>query len=158
MTPNRPLRPRCMFIGLIMAWVVAIYVPSFLLPALGLTSLAPGRSLAAAAWAMADEVAPLAKLGYAAFLSTLLLGARRLPLAGIALAAADVALACTAMLVVLALLPEDWSRGFGIGLTGTRFATGPTLVYLVGAAFSGFTFSMVEANCRGVDDSRQPSR
>lgn len=152
MTTTRSLRPRCVFLGLIMAWVVAIYVPSFVLPAVGLALLAPGQSLPAAAWAMADEAAPLAKLSYAAILSAFLLGVRRLALNRFALIAADVALACVAMLAVLALLPEDWSRGFGIGLTGTRFATGPTLVYLVGAAFSGFTFSLVEANCRGIDD------
>lgn len=153
MRPTRPLRPRCVFIGLIVAWVVAIYVPSFLLPAVGLAPLAPGQTLPAATWAMADEVAPFAKLGYAAILSALLLGVRKLALNRLALIAADVALACVAMLAVLALLPQGWSRGFGIGLTGTRFAAGPTLVYLVGAAFSGFTFSLVEANCRGIDDA-----
>ncbi|CAA9535758.1 MAG: hypothetical protein AVDCRST_MAG91-3394 [uncultured Sphingomonadaceae bacterium] len=151
------MRPRCVFLGLIMAWVVAIYLPSLLLPAVGLMPLAPGQSLPAATWALADEVAPLAKLAYAAILSTLLLGVRRLALNRIALIAADVALACIAMLAVLALLPEDWSRGFGVGLTGTRFAAGPTLVYLVGAAFSGFTFSLVEANCRSIDD-QSPNR
>ena len=121
--------------------------------AVGLAPLALGQSLPAAAWALADEVAPLAKLSYAAILSALLLGVRRLALNKLALIAADAALACVAMMAVLALLPEDWSRGFGIGLTGSRFAAGTTLVYLVGAAFSGFTFSLIEANCRGINDA-----
>jgi len=51
------------------------------------------------------------------------------------------------MLLVLALLPEQWSPGFGIGLMGRRFAPEVTIIYLAAALLSGLVFSLSEAKC-----------
>jgi hypothetical protein len=49
--------------------------------------------------------------------------------------------------LVVALLPEYWSRGFGVGLDGTRFAPLPTAIYLIGGLASGAVFLLAEARC-----------
>ena len=132
-----------------LAWAVAIYVPSGLVALAGMSPLAEGRSLPAATFAVADEVSPAAKIGYALLLGSLLAAAGRIPLGRPLRIATDVLIACAATLLMLALLPAGWSRGFGIGLGGARFDTAATAVYLAGAALSGFTFSLSEARCRG---------
>lgn len=99
-------------------------------------------------FAVADEVAPAAKLGYATLVGVFMFAARRLwtdP--GVAAVALDLCFAVVAMLLVLALLPEQWSRGFGIGLTERRFAPELTIIYLAGAFLSGLVFSLSEAKC-----------
>jgi hypothetical protein len=45
------------------------------------------------------------------------------------------------------MLPESWSRGFGIGLKGMRFDPLPTAIYFLGGFASGVVFSQVEAKC-----------
>ena len=72
---------------------------------------------------MADEVAPAAKIGFA-LLFVLLLAARRRLLPRPAVPA-DMILGAAAMLAVVAVLPRNWSRGFGIGLAGARFDPAP---------------------------------
>lgn len=59
------------------------------------------------------------------------------------------------MLLVLAFLPETWSQGFGIGLTGSRFVLLPTAIYLGGGFLSGVVFSISEANCARNRKKRQ---
>jgi hypothetical protein len=58
-----PIRPKCFFIALIAAWGAAIFLPSLIVAAAGLSRLAAGRSLSAATIEVADEVAPAAKIG-----------------------------------------------------------------------------------------------
>jgi hypothetical protein len=101
----------------------------------------------AATFAVADQVAPAAKILFAVLFAAMLSVARRVTLRrslGIAL---DMALSCVAMLAVLALLPAAWSRGFGIGLTGARFTAAPLLIYLAGALLAGLGFSLSETSC-----------
>jgi len=43
--------------------------------------------------------------------------------------------------LVLAFLPTDFSRGYGIGLTGTRFDLRMVHIYIMGALLGGITFS-----------------
>ena len=57
-----------------------------------------------------------------------------------------VALGALAMLL-LAFLPEAWSRGFGIGLTGARFDPATLPWYLIGGAAAGLAFSLADAKC-----------
>jgi hypothetical protein len=98
--------------------------------------------------AVADEVAPAAKLLFGGLLALFTFVARRLvPLQSYSAVVLDMILALTSMLLVLALLPEDWSRGFGIGLVGTRFAPGATMIYAAGAILSGLVFSLSESKC-----------
>jgi hypothetical protein len=143
----RPFSWKCYFTAWIFGWVVAIYLPSALLALTGLSPLAAGRSFTSATFEIADEVAPAAKIGFAVGLGLLLLAVRRVKLARPAAVAADMLLAGLAMSLALALLPADWSRGFGIGMTGSRFAPGATAIYLLGAVFAGLVLSLAESRC-----------
>jgi hypothetical protein len=51
------------------------------------------------------------------------------------------------MLAVLASLPAEWSRGFGVGLSGNRFDPGLLAVYLFSAALAGLAFHLAEKSC-----------
>jgi hypothetical protein len=142
-----PMRPKCLFIGLIFGWVVAIFLPSALIAMLGLSPLAQGRSFPAATFAVADEVAPLAKIGFILLLAAGLIAARCFLRARREIVAADVLIAVAAMLATLAFIPAEYSRGFGIGLGGGRFSAGPLAIYLIGAVAAGLTAGLAEARC-----------
>jgi hypothetical protein len=141
------MRPKCFFIALIFGWVVAIFLPSALIAMLGVSPLAQGRSFPAATFAVADEVAPLAKIGFMLLLAPALVVARRFLHARRAIVAAYVLLAVAAMLATLAFIPAEYSRGFGIGLGGARFSPGPLAIYLIGAAAAGLTAASAEVRC-----------
>ena len=148
MTAPRSTSLKCFFAAWIFAWVIAIFVPSILIAWAGLSPLAQGRGLPAAILAVADEAAPAAKIGFAFLMGLFLVLARKAIRTQNAVAVgADILLAVLAMLLMLALLPADWSRGFGIGMTGTRFAPAATLIYLAGAGLAGLAFSLSEAKC-----------
>lgn len=144
----RRVTPKCFFAAWIFAWATAIYVPSALVAATGLSPLVESKGLLPAIFAVADEVAPAAKIGYALILAVLALLARKLMASrGFAALATDMMLGSIAMLAMLLALPLDWSRGFGIGLTGTRFALHATMIYFAGALLSGLAFSISETKC-----------
>jgi hypothetical protein len=147
---GRPISLKCVFVAWILGWATAVYLPSALIAAAHLSPLADGRSLPAATFAVADEVAPFAKIGFALAFALLLLGTRKLSvLRRLTAALTDAALAAAAMLLTLTLLPADWSRGFGIGLTGVRFSPDVTAIYLLGAALAGVVFAISEGRCVG---------
>ena len=139
--------PKCFFLALIAGWFVAIYVPSALIALNGLSPLAHARGLPAATFAVADEVAPAAKILFAILFGMMLFFARRFVLPSTHRLATDMLVGCVAMLLVLAVLPAEWSRGFGVGLTGARFALDPLLMYLVGASLAGLSFFTSEGKC-----------
>lgn len=145
--PHRRFRPRCLFLGMIFGWVVAIYVPSAMIAAFGLAPPGTPPGIIAATWHMTDEIGPIAKLAFAALAAALLLGTRLAAMPRTARAAADAALGVLAMMLLLAFLPEAWSRGIGIGLTGQRFDPALLPIYLLGGALSGLTFSLADAKC-----------
>lgn len=122
-------------------------MPSALIALTGTSPLTQGRGLPAATLAVADEVAPAAKIMFAILFALMLLLARRVALSSLLCVMLDMFIACLSTVLVLAFLPADWSRGFGIGLTGARFAFEPLLIYLGGAMLAGFSFSMSERNC-----------
>lgn len=142
----RTLTPKCFFVAWIFGWVMAIYVPSFLITAVGVSPLTTRNNFLSDVFAVADEVAPAAKLAFAIFFASFLILARKFGSARATLV--DMALGAAAMLLVIALIPQGWSRGFGIGLAGTRFAALPTAIYIGGGLLSGFVFSTSEARCR----------
>jgi hypothetical protein len=144
----RAVTPKCFFGAWIFGWVTAIFVPSALIVLAELSPLSSGKGILIGTFAVADEVAPAAKLGFGTLTAAFMLAARWvLPVRGISAVAIDMLLAGIAMLLVLVILPEQWSRGFGIGLTGTRFAPAATLFYSAGALLSGLVFSLSEAKC-----------
>lgn len=53
-----------------------------------------------------------------------------------------------AMLLALMLIPAEWSRGFGVGLTGERLPPRLLPFYLAGAAAAGLTYVFTVARCR----------
>ena len=152
----QPIRPRCFFVALVAGWAVAIFLPSLIVAAAGLSPLAAGRNLAAATIEVADEVAPAAKIGFALLLGALLY-ARRKWTAAPALPA-DLLIGCAAMLAVLAFLPLPWSRGFGIGLSGSRFDPALLAIYLAGGALAAVAFHLGERRClrRDYPDESSP--
>lgn len=145
MEPARQTTLKCFFVAWIFGWVTAIYVPSLVIAAASLSPLATTSNFFGYVFAVADQVAPAAKLSFAALFAGFALAARRL---GKARASVDAASGMAAMMLVVALLPEDWSRGFGIGLAGTRFAVLPTATYLGGGLLAGIVLSVSEARCR----------
>jgi hypothetical protein len=145
---GRGFSPRCFFVAWVAGWCVAVYLPSAAIALTGLSPLAAGRNPASATFAVADQVAPAAKILFALLFGLMLLAARRFIRSspGQRLAT-DMLAACIATLLVLAFLPAEWSRGFGIGLTGKRFAALPLLIYLAGALLAGLSFSLSERRC-----------
>ena len=143
---------KCLFAGWVFGWVTAIYLPSFSIAVLSLSPLATGDNLFLDAFAVADEVSPAAKLAFAILFGGFLLIAR---LAGAHRWLIDAALGVVSMLLVVAFLPEQSSRGFGVGLNGTRFDMLPTLIYVVGGFLSGVVFSFSAARC--LARSQRPS-
>jgi hypothetical protein len=148
MRSDRSVPIRCFFAAWIFGWVIAIYLPSAVVALTGLSPVGAGRSIPSAIFAVADEVAPAAKLLFAGLFGGLVLAARKFsPVQGSPVIVLNMVLALAAMLLVVALLPPEWSRGFGIGLTGKRFALDATLIYAAGGLLSGLVFSLSEARC-----------
>jgi len=155
MAGRQAILGRCFFTAWIFAWVAAIYVPSALIAWLELSPLAQGSGLGGTL-AVADEVAPPAKLAFGIIFGLLALVARVIPAPeGPARIGADMALAAATMAFTLALLPEGWSRGFGVALSGERFAPDLTAIYLGSALLAGFVFSAAQARCRARPARRQ---
>lgn len=126
-------------------WVTAIYLPSLSIALLSLSPLTTGGNLFLDTFQVADEVSPAAKLAFAILFGGFLVGMRT---AGAKRRlSVDALLGVISMILVVAFLPEDWSRGFGIGLNGLRFETVPTAIYLIGGLLSGIVFSLSEARC-----------
>ena len=155
---SNPVSPRCFFTAWILGWVVAIYLPSLLIALTGLSPLAEDRSLPAATFAVADEVAPAAKIGFGLLFALLTFVVERLYPRRWAELAADLAAACLAMLAVLTLLPREWSRGFGIGLGGERFQAGALTIYFLGAVLAGLVFWISHRRCKGRVGREQAAR
>ena len=126
----------------------AIFVPSTLIALPELSLLSSGKGIIIGTFAVADQVSPAAKLGFGTLAAAFMLIARwLLPVRGVFAVASDMLLALMAMLLVLVTPPEKWSRGFGIGFTGTRCAPAAALIYSVGALLSGPVFSLAETKC-----------
>jgi hypothetical protein len=145
MPSARPTLPKCIFIAWVLAWATAVYLPSLLIALLSLSPLASGGNVFVDTFEVADVVSPAAKLTYAFLFGAILIPAHA-SRAGRGLTI-NILIGMVSMALVVALLPEDWSRGFGIGLNGTRFDPLVTAIYLIGGFSSGVVFSLVEARC-----------
>jgi cyanate permease len=145
MTIAQPTSPKCFFAAWVLAWTTAVYLPSLMIAALSLSPLVSTGNLLLDAFEVADEVSPAAKLTYAILFGALVVvarvgGARR----GVSI---NVLIGVVSIALVVALLPEYWSRGFGIGLNGVRFDPFTTTIYAIGGIASGVVFSLLEAKC-----------
>lgn len=141
---------RCFGLAWVSGWAVAIYLPSVLIAWARLPGAFDLRRLFADTWHVADEMAPGAKLMLGGLLLALFLLADRV---GRGKGQAVLVSLCAgasvvAMLLTLLLIPADWSRGFGIGLTGERLPVGLLPFYLGGAAIGGVVRALSAVRCR----------
>lgn len=120
-------------------------MPSLSIALVSLSPLADGTNLFVDTFQVADEVSPAAKLTFAVLFGGSLVGMRMTGPRRRLLA--DALVGVISMLLVVAFLPEHWSRGFGVGLTGIRFDTVTTTIYAIGGFLGGIVFSLSEARC-----------
>lgn len=154
MQSARPTSPKCFFTAWVLAWATAVYLPSLVIALLSLSPLASGGNPFLDTFEVADEVSPAAKLTYGFLFGAFLMLARAGG-AGRKLSV-DVSIGVASIALVVALLPEYWSRGFGVGLSGVRFDPLPTAVYLIGGVASGVVFSLTEKKCQSRGQDRTP--
>lgn len=143
---------KCFFPAWLFGWVVAIFLPSAIIAYLGLSPAAAAigvgfDDLFATTWKVGDDVGPFAKLSFGAVLLASFYTLHRARLRGAALLGAAVVCGVVAMLAALALLPAEYSRGFGVGLSGARFEPTLTAIYALGGALAGVTFAFALQRC-----------
>jgi hypothetical protein len=141
---------RCTLTALLAAWVTMVFGASLLMAAFGPGPGPTGlQKLARAGWQGADDMGPAVKLLLIALFALLVLGGRRVePQRAWQRLAVDAMLGAMAMLFTLALIPESFSRGFGVGLTGARFDSAVLPIYLCAGALGGIVFTLSRARCR----------
>lgn len=141
-----PTSPKCVLTAWVLAWATAVYLPSLVIALLSLSPLASSGNLFLDTFEVADEVSPAAKLTYGFLFGAFLMLARAGGAGG--KLSVNISIGLASIALVVALLPEYWSRGFGVGLTGVRFDPLPTAIYLIGGVASGVIFSLTEKKCR----------
>lgn len=129
---------------MVLAWLVALYVPALLIAA---TTNIGAANPFVAMWELTDAVDIIVKLGFALVFSAFVMAGRLIPLGPRTRMIADALLGVAAMALLLALIPADWSRGFGIGLTGARFDPATLPSYLFGGLLAGLLFTTADARC-----------
>ncbi|KTF70646.1 hypothetical protein ACNFJ7_17015 [Sphingomonas sp. HT-1] len=154
---------RCFLSSFILAWAVAVFVPSMFIAYAGLSPAAAAIGtgfdrLPATTWKVADDVGPAVKLMIGGLLlgGLLLLARTRIPGAG--RFAAAILIGLLAVLVTMAVVPLAFSRGFAAGLTGARFETVTTILYLFGGALAGGVYEGALAQCRRRDAGQKSLR
>jgi ribosomal protein L7/L12 len=144
---------RCAFSAWIISWAIMVFLPSAVFAYLGLykseTDIEQGvSSFLAATWQVADDVGPIAKLMMGAWLA-LLSAFAFLHKPRNFLAHAITLSICGALgvLFTLLIIPAEYSRGFGIGLTGARLDQQTLPIYAVGGLISGLMLSILYWHC-----------
>jgi hypothetical protein len=144
--------PKCFFPAWLFAWVVAIFLPSAIIAYLGLSPAAAEigvgfDNIFATTWKVGDDVGPFAKLSFGALSLAQFFAVQRMRLERIALVVVSVVAGAFAMTLALALLPAEYSRGFGVGLSGERFQPTLTAIYALGGALAGAMFAFALQRC-----------
>ncbi|MCD2323557.1 hypothetical protein LQ953_05950 [Sphingomonas sp. IC-56] len=139
---------RCFGIAWVLGWAVAIYLPSVLIAWDQLGGRFDLRRLLADTWHVADAMAPGAKLMLGGLMLVGFLAADRFGRNRRVAVVLGAVAGAAALLLTLLLLPAEWSRGFGIGLTGERLPRGLLPFYLGGAAVAGVFNALSVAACR----------
>lgn len=148
------LELRCGFPAWIAGWVTAIFLPSILIAYAGLSAPASAigqgfEKLPATAWKVADDVGPAAKLILGGLLGLLFFAAERLRARrALTRYIASIVGGLIAVPATLLLVPSEYSRGFGVGLTGARFDAATLPLYLIGGATAGLIFTWALARCQ----------
>lgn len=144
---------RCFFPAWIVSWFTAVFAPSLVIAYLGLSKAAAAigtgfHRLPASTWKVADDIGPVVKLMVGALLLICLLAFGRI--AGVSRGMRPVATAAigvAALAITVSLVPATFSRGFAIALTGNRFDTLITPIYLAGGALAGLMFALSFDRC-----------
>ncbi|GAB3790291.1 hypothetical protein GCM10028818_60190 [Spirosoma horti] len=93
-------------------------------------------------WEIADEIGPIVKLSIILIFALLVLISANLIRGKTRMTyLVNASLAIIATGLVLGLLPRSYSRGFGIGVTGTRFDSQTLPIYLIGSVLGGLVYS-----------------
>lgn len=145
---------RCFLTGWVGAWAIAVFLPSIVIAYLGIAPAGAAHGtglarLAAISWKVADDVGPVIKLTIGGVLLLGFLGLDRAAVADARLRwALAILIGIAAMLAAIALVPLDFSRGFGAALTGSRFDATTTPLYLLGGVLAGLAFALTIDRCR----------
>lgn len=98
-------------------------------------------------WEIGDAMGPVVKILYILIFGLLVFAFRKIIEKGRTLSyILAIVFAMMSATLVLAFLPFGFSRGYGIGLTGSRFDSIMTPIYLLGAFLSAIAFSVVFNN------------
>jgi hypothetical protein len=145
---------RCTLTALLWAWVTMVFATSALVALLvapndTITAIVAERGPVGATVRLADEMGPAVKLLLIAVFALLVLLGERVAARPVAARyALNAALGAAAMLLVLAVVPASFSRGFGVGLTGQRFHASLLPIYLTCGALAGLAFTHSATVCR----------
>jgi hypothetical protein len=145
MTPQ-PDPTRLKLKALLVAWAMLVFGTSALLvlaSPLHFKAYSPNvlANFFRTTWEVADEVGPFVKISLIVvftllvFTSEKFIRPRLVDTYGV-----SALLAVLATIAVLSALPETYSRGFGIGLTGSRFDERTIAIYLLGAVLGGVSY------------------
>lgn len=133
--------------SLLFSWVAIVFGTSMLIAAFAPIPIKqyqaqPVLNYLQQCWEIADEMGPVVKLSIIALFSVLIYLFKNYTLRHHNLLAyvTAVVIAISTILIVLAFLPASYSRGYGIGLTGTRFDMAMLPYYLSGALLGGIVF------------------
>lgn len=144
---------RCFLTAWIVAWAVAVFLPSLLIAYFGLSQSARligigFDQLLASTWEVADETGPAVKLMIGGLL---LVGFFVLDRWVVAKSpsryVASVGIGVGAMAITASLIPSAYSRGFAAALTGARFDGSVTPIYLFGGVVAGLAFVLSSQYC-----------
>jgi hypothetical protein len=144
---------RCFFPAWITAWLTAVFLPSVVIAYLGLSQAAAAVGTGvnrwpASTWKVADDVGPAVKLMIGGLLLVGLFGLVRMTRMTLrARYAASIAVGVIAVAATIAFVPSSLSRGFAAALTGTRFSSSTTPIYLIGGLLAGVSFVFSADQC-----------
>lgn len=133
--------------ALLAAWVTMIFGTSallFLVSSLNFKIYSSNKLLNFfnTTWEIADEVGPVVKISIIVVFALLVTAREKFTRHPTTNAYwINALLAVIANVVVLGFLPQAYSRGFGIGLSGTRFDRQTLYIYLVGAVLGGLVYT-----------------
>lgn len=133
--------------SLLAAWVTLIFGTSLLLFLFAPVNFKVYNSnylanLLTSVWEIGDAMGPAVKLSLIALFGTLVFTFQKNGTGEPTyLYLKSIVFALVATLLVLAFLPADYSRGFGIGLTGSRFDGQVLAIYLIGSVLGGAVYA-----------------
>jgi hypothetical protein len=163
-TVNTQTPLRCTLGALLAAWVTMVFGSSTLLAVAGLggpAHVAGGSqvSIARAVWEVADNVGPAGKIQLILVFAVLTIAVRawRSDREMLIQFGVHAALGAAAMCVTLATIPAGLSRGFGLGLTGTRLDPVTLPYYLLSGVAGGVAYMLAERRCLTRATARWPT-